>query len=155
MSYKDIHEIWFSFTNYLGRSGSGFYFEIQYQNYILYMKDACWIWFWFANSFNSYCVHGRTDGWTTRQRDRQTGRQEVGRADRRTHRRKVKNAFLSYWIYKKEVYFVYDKKVKISLHYKAVKIIVCINGKMKPYNGKNNFWIASNFFWKTIIESSS
>ena len=40
------------------RSGSGFYFEFQYQNYILYKEDTHQILFGSANSFKNYCVLG-------------------------------------------------------------------------------------------------
>ena len=37
-------------------SGSGFYFEFQYQNYILYIEDThnFFFFFWFANSLKNW-----------------------------------------------------------------------------------------------------
>ena len=55
-------------------SGSEFYIDAQYQNYILCTEDTHPIFLGSANSFKSYCVHGRSirdhryaDGQTDRQ----------------------------------------------------------------------------------------
>ena len=72
---KDTYQIWCRSSKFLSksksfsRSGSWFYFGLQYQTYISYIEDTHQLLFKSANSFESYCVHSKS-----RSTDRQTDR---------------------------------------------------------------------------------
>ena len=76
---EDTHQIWCCFAKFLLKSkscsgsGSGwwFYFGFQYQTYISYIEDTHEILFGSGNSFESYCVHSKSQR-TYSQTDRQT-----------------------------------------------------------------------------------
>ena len=82
---KDTHQIWCRSAKFLWKlkfcsgSGSGFYYEFQYQTYISYTEGTHQILFGSANCFESYCVHSKSP-----QTDRRTDRQTVRPTDRRT-----------------------------------------------------------------------
>ena len=86
---KDIHPVWCRSAKFLWKSkfcsrsgfgsGSWYYFGFQYQTYISYIEDTHQIFFGYANSFESYCVHMKSlrtyvhpDIQTDTQIDRQT-----------------------------------------------------------------------------------
>ena len=79
--FKDTHQIWFSFANFLWRSGWGweseFYFKTQCQKSNLYIKDTYQVCVWSANSFESSCLHRRTYIHKYIHTDRQTASQTL------------------------------------------------------------------------------